>query len=327
MEMNPAKPQNMIDTTDALEAVSVCQSMKNLLFVLILLGLFVCQIIFWMNHFDLIRGQEGCTACPVLNPQSGAAEQKPSSPKPEPQANAQMDGWSTAPVSLTATTDLLPLNEAADEKTPPASPIEETIDDVVGSTGKQQPEEGVLLEKEPDFIPVDIPAKHASPEMLEPADEAQEAAGTEEDLLKDKLALFRISSDFAKTLVRVCNYIILTAAILYCLTLLICLKVSLVGRLGGINHIARAFFVSLFLLVVLVPWQTLLPGFLIGALWRPGAIWCECWARADGSLFWEVMLYLRFCGLWLLAVGLLLSAQGRSAKWARATLRRLGVVR
>jgi hypothetical protein len=70
-----------------------------------------------------------------------------------------------------------------------------------------------------------------------------------------------------------------------------------------------------------------LPGVLIGALWRPGTLWCECWTRTDGSLFWNVLLYLRFCGLFLLALWMLILVQMRSAKWARATLRRLGVAR
>jgi len=109
--------------------------------------------------------------------------------------------------------------------------------------------------------------------------------------------------------------------------LLICLKISLTGRLGGMNHITRAFFVSLFLLVVLVPWQRVMPGVLIGSVWLPGELLCGGWAKADGSVFCNVMFYLRFCGLCFVALWFLLWAQIRSSKWARATLRRLGVVR
>ena len=146
-------------------------------------------------------------------------------------------------------------------------------------------------------------------------------------MVVDKKGLFRISGDLAVKLVVISNYVIIIAAVLYSLSLLVCLKISLVGRLGGINHIARAFFVSLFLLVILIPWQTVLPGVLIGAVWRPGALWCECWSRADGSMYWKILFYLRFCGLWLLAFWLLMLAQTRSSKWARATLRRLGMMR
>jgi len=115
--------------------------------------------------------------------------------------------------------------------------------------------------------------------------------------------------------------------ILYCLSLLMCLKISLAGRLGGINHIARAFFISLFLLVIITPWQVVLPKVLIGATWLPGELLCGGWDKAASSIFWKVMFYLRFCGLPFVAVWLLLWTQIRSGKWTRATLRRLGVLR
>ena len=149
----------------------------------------------------------------------------------------------------------------------------------------------------------------------------------EEDAAFGKLSLFHISCWFAKGLVAICNFIILSAVILYCLSLLICLKISLAGRLGGINHIARAFFISLFLLVVVTPWQVVLPKVLIGATWLPSELLCGCWDKADSSIFWKVVFYLRFCGLPFIVLWLLLWAQIRSAKWARATLRRLGVAR
>lgn len=38
-------------------------------------------------------------------------------------------------------------------------------------------------------------------------------------------------------LIRVLNFVLIAAAVLYCLTILFSLKVSLLGRLGGINHI------------------------------------------------------------------------------------------
>lgn len=313
METNSAKPQSMIETTDALEAVSACQSMKNFLFVLILVGLVLTQGVFWMNYFGLISRDECLGPC---------QNQCPAILREEPQANAQ---GNTAIVYLTATTEITPPAEVVD--TEPAKSIEDTIDDIVESANQPKPEEVVVLEKETDHFPAEIPTEHASPEMLEPAEPAEESEASLEEILKDKMNLFRISDSFAKILVAICNYIILIATVLYCLCLLICLKISLAGRLGGINHITRAFFVSLFLLVVLIPWQTVLPGVLIGTLWRPCAIWCQCWAQADSSVFWEVVMYLRFTGLWLLAIWLLLLTQIRSARWARATLRRMGVVR
>ena len=158
-------------------------------------------------------------------------------------------------------------------------------------------------------------------------DRSEQAAAQQQDFPQVALSLFRISAPFAKGLVAVCNFIIIVSVILYCLSLLMCLKISLAGRLGGINHITRAFFISLFLLVVITPWQVVLPKVLIGSIWLPGELLCGGWDKVDSSIFWKVMFYLRFCGLPFVALWLLLWTQIRSGKWTRATLRRLGVVR
>ena len=324
METSPARPQNMIDTTDALEAVSACQSMKNFLFTLILIGLALCQIVFWMDHFGLVN-KEGCSACKNAGPACPSAvstEQcsPDACPESRPQANAQNAGL----ISLAATTDAArPVEPVAEAE--PVKPIEQAINEIVKTANQPQPEKEILLEKEADRIPAEIPTEHATPQMLEPQAVPEEAESAEEiPLNKD---LFRVSCRFATGVVTVCNFIVLTAAILYCLSLLICLKISLTGRLGGINHIARAFFISLFLLVVLIPWQQVIPGVLIGSVWTPRELLCGGWAKTDSSVFCEVLFYLRFCGLCVVALWFLLWAQIRSAKWARATLRRLGVVR
>jgi hypothetical protein len=324
METSPARPQNMIDTTDALEAVSACQSMKNFLFTLILIGLAVCQIVFWMDHFDLVK-KDGCSACKTAMtacPAAASTEQCPQDACPisKPQANVQNAG----PVFLAATTDAVPPAEPTAEAEP-VKPIEQAINEIVKTANQKQPEKEIQLENEAGSVPAEIPAESAPVPAAEPEPAAAPAEAADEiPLNKD---LFRVSCRFAAGVVTVCNFIVLTAAILYCLSLLICLKISLTGRLGGMNHITRAFFISLFLLVVLIPWQQVIPGVLIGSLWTPRELLCGGWAKTDGSVFWNVMFYLRFCGLCVVALWFLLWAQIRSAKWARATLRRLGVAR
>jgi hypothetical protein len=126
---------------------------------------------------------------------------------------------------------------------------------------------------------------------------------------------------------KISNFIFVLTAAMYCLTLLMGLKISLTGRLGGINHISRAFFISLFALVITLPWQTLLPGVIVGAIFTPGELLCQWHTTVQGSTFWLVICYLRFAGLWLVALLLFTWAQIRSGKWSRATLRRLGLVR
>ena len=125
--------------------------------------------------------------------------------------------------------------------------------------------------------------------------------------------------------IRVVNAILILTAILYCLTILLALKISLVGRLGGINHICRAFFLSLIMLLLLLPWQRIFAGVIIGAIYTP----CEMmkWVSAGtGTMFDIILFYLRFCGFWLLILLLLICSQLRSGRWTKTILRRLEVI-
>ncbi len=124
--------------------------------------------------------------------------------------------------------------------------------------------------------------------------------------------------------VRFINFVLIPVACLYCLTMLFALKVSLIGRLGGINHIARAFFLSLVFLVLLLPWQEFFGPVFKGVMFTP----CELVSRCaeDKSVWEKVFFYGRFVAYWLLALLLLLFAQIRSIRWARATLKRLEVM-
>ena len=316
MESGPARPQNMIETTDALEAVGACQSMKNFLFTLILIGLVLCQTVFWMNHFDLIN-KDGCNVCPgdvqnSCSPEANVCPQNACSIS-QPQAKAQNAGL----IFLAATTEPVQQAEPVAAEGQEGKAIEQAIDEIVESANQTQPEAEILLENETDLIPAETP--------IQTQDE--QAAAEPQDFPQVALSLFRISAPFAMGLVTVCNFIIIVSVILYCLTLLMCLKISLAGRLGGINHITRAFFISLFLLVIITPWQVVLPKVLIGSIWMPAELLCGGWAKADSSIFWKVIFYVRFCGLPFVAVWFLMWTQIRSGKWSRATLRRLGVVR
>ena len=108
--------------------------------------------------------------------------------------------------------------------------------------------------------------------------------------------------------------------------MLFSLKVSLLGRLGGINHISRAFFLSLTFLVLLLPWQRFFGGVVAGAIYTPGELLRWYTVETTGGIFGIIFYYLRFTGYWLLVVLLLIFAQLRSARWAKATIRRLEVI-
>jgi hypothetical protein len=127
-------------------------------------------------------------------------------------------------------------------------------------------------------------------------------------------------------LIRLFDFVLILAAVLYCLTMLFSLKVSLLGRLGGINHISRAFFLSLLGLVLLLPWQRFFAGVIVGAIYTPGELLRWYTIETSGGIFGIIVYYLRFSGYWVIVVLFLIFAQFRSVRWAKAILRRLEVI-
>jgi len=157
-------------------------------------------------------------------------------------------------------------------------------------------------------------------EPSEPAEaEIQEPQPTQAD------SLFGITFAHLAMVICVVNGVLVLTGALYCLTILLALKVSLVGRLGGINHICRAFFLSLVMLILLLPWQKVFGCVVLGAIYSP----CELveWCSAETSGIFDIILrYLRFTGYWLLILLLLIFSQLRSARWTKSILRRLEVI-
>ena len=127
--------------------------------------------------------------------------------------------------------------------------------------------------------------------------------------------------------VRVCNFVLLVTTVMYCLTVLFCVKVSLVGRLGGINHIMRAFFLSLVVLVLLLPWQRYFGDVVTGWMFTPGGIIAsKNRVDQDHSVLNIALYYVRYAGLWVVLTAFVVMAQMRTVRWAKATMRRLGVL-
>ena len=135
----------------------------------------------------------------------------------------------------------------------------------------------------------------------------------------------KVSRSQIEKTIQVFNFILIMGGIPYCLTLLFSLKVSLVGRLGGINHIARAFFWSLIFLVLLLPWQLCFGPMARGLLFFGNELFSMCDKYSEG-VFEQAYLYLRFVAYWFVVLIFLMFAQMRSCRWARAILRRLEVV-
>ena len=176
---------NLLDTTDCLEAVSVFRGWKNFLFIITFFSLMLLQVVFWMT---VIKSND----------------QKKSD-------------------SLAA--------EAKDKKT------EQVVS--IDPVSLQYP-------NDINFIP------DAVKQVIADAN-----AQMDQTKMPGKGVLRFIKFEYLEWTVRFLNFILVPVAILYCLSLLFSLKISLLGRLGGINHISRAFFISLTFLVLLLPWQEL----------------------------------------------------------------------
>jgi hypothetical protein len=169
---------------------------------------------------------------------------------------------------------------------------------------------------------IDKAAKQVAAEPNQPAKAAAQEPPKQAGLP------FGIKFKHLSLLVRFVDFVLVITAVLYCLTMLFALKVSLLGRLGGINHISRAFFLSLVMLVLLLPWQKFFPGVVAGAIYTPAELLSSCSPAVAEcrNIFGTAFYYFRFVGLWLLVLLFLIFSQFRSARWAKAILRRLEVI-
>jgi succinate-acetate transporter protein len=80
------------------------------------------------------------------------------------------------------------------------------------------------------------------------------------------------------------------------------------------------------MLVLLLPWQKLFNGVIVGAMYTPSELIDACEKVKTGEIFGKMLFYCRFCAYWIVVVLLLILSQVRSARWAKATLRRLDVI-
>jgi hypothetical protein len=138
--------------------------------------------------------------------------------------------------------------------------------------------------------------------------------------------LLNITTNHLSWLIRFLNFFLILTATLYCLTMLFILKMSLQGRMGGMNHITRAFFLSMLMLVLLLPWQKFFNGVVVGAMFTPSELLSACENIKASEALGKILFYIRFCVYWIAVVLLLILSGIRSARWAKATLRRLDVV-
>ena len=290
MNENQAGPNNLLDTTDCLEAVGVFKGWKNFLFVIILLCLLLLQASFWLVDTGYIEiDQQALGAEPaVMSDVAGADEEN-------------------------------------------AEPVKEEVEEIAEPVPESMAEEGKAVEEaQPEEM--DEPEETAEPneadEPNQPPEEISKAMGH-----NLHLALAWPPTDFLSSItfenlswvVRIANAVLILTASLYCLSMLFSLKISMLGRLGGINHISRAFFLSLLMLILLLPWQRIFGSMVPGAIFTPEEL-VEWTSTEPGDVLDRVIYYLRFSGYWLLILLLLILSQIRSVRWGKAILRRLEII-
>lgn len=131
---------------------------------------------------------------------------------------------------------------------------------------------------------------------------------------------FDVTFNHLTTVVRITSIILILASAFYALIMSFGMGVSFKGRLGGLNHICGALYMAVVVFVLLMPWQKFFGDIIIGATFTPNEL--VSWCTTDiSNTFGMVIFYLRFTGYWALILLLLLMAQLRSIRWARAVLR------
>jgi hypothetical protein len=201
-----------------------------------------------------------------------------------------------------------------------------------------EPEEAAVPEEAAEPEEVAVPEEVNEPEeavepneVVEPNQPAEEIAKAAGHNLQRAIVwppaefLSGMTFEYLSWVIRIANAVLILTASLYCLSMLFSLKVSMLGRLGGINHISRAFFLSLLMLVLLLPWQRIFGGIVPGAIFTPEEL--VKWSSTEAvDIFDTVIYYLRFSGYWLLVLLLLILSQIRSIRWGKAILRRLEII-
>jgi hypothetical protein len=309
MNESQASPNNLLDTTDCLEAVGVFKGWKNFLFIIVLVCLLLLQASFLLVDTGCIEiDQQAVGGEPVMTVDIIA-------PGQEQMEIIEED-----------------VQEAVESIEEPAVEPDEPVEEITEPEPAVEPEEIAVpeeaVEPEEDSEPEEVVEPSETDEPNQPVEEVSKAAGQN---LQRAIAwpptefLSGITFEFLSWVIQVANAVLILTATLYCLSMLFSLKVSMLGRLGGINHISRAFFLSLLMLILLLPWQRIFGDMIPGAIYTPEELveWCSAEA---GDVLDKVIYYLRFSGYWLLIVLLLILSQIRSIRWGKAILRRLEII-
>ena len=175
--------------------------------------------------------------------------------------------------------------------------------------------EDIRLQAEQAVATIELTEPVVDADIL--AEEPSEAIAEDDFIETVQPARWQLSWFVASALIRLANAVVVISLTLYSLTLLICLKVTLVGRLGAAYSITSAMLYALFAAVVFMPWQAAFPMFgLTGAIFTPYELACATIGYEHLSRFCKLVFYIRYAGLWILVVVAVVVAQFRSIYWA-----------
>ena len=118
-----------------------------------------------------------------------------------------------------------------------------------------------------------------------------------------------------KSLIIICYAAITFSAVIYCLSLWMGLNLALVARLSGLVHASKAFFLSLALLFLTVPWLRIFdlefPAVLFTYEQVTDAYSKICSQEEFGQ---RIIYYIRFVAFCVLAIIMLIAAQSCSSQ-------------
>jgi uncharacterized protein len=134
-----------------------------------------------------------------------------------------------------------------------------------------------------------------------------------------RLLPFDLTFEHVASVVGPVNGILVLACVLYGLTMFSALTVSIAGEITGLGQIARAFYLSVIVLILLLPWQTIFVPGGFGTIYTPAELAHACTAHAAGAMK-AGLFYVRFSGIWALTLLVLIQAQWRTCRWTRAAL-------
>jgi hypothetical protein len=305
MNENQNTSGNLLDTTDCLEAVGVFKGWKNFFFIILVLCIAILQACFWLVDLGMIpitpAGSE--VTAPNVSTSTLNTSIAPGSSESTQSASQEPNNSPGTVITPAPNEALSP--EKTPETTNPAVPS--------GAIESNQPAEP--NQEAETSSPIMLAAETTVPAANEPSQEAPAI----------KQFLFGITFDHVIWIMRFVNAIFVLIAVLYCLTMMFSLKVSMLGRLGGINHITRGFFLSLVMLILVLPWQLIFDNHVMGAIFTSSEL-VKWQAEKTGDMMDMILYYLRFCGYMVLVFLLLILAQIRSSRWAKAILRRLEII-